>query len=102
MQTYIAELTDRGTLGEPILWRTTSIAEAREILVNVGSWQTAPDYDGIGYGPQILLGDSAFVSLYLDDRAPWRKDDDLRERIENQTAYAVFTIGKRGGIRRLV
>lgn len=95
MRTYIAELTDHGALGSPIVWRTTSIAEARELLVNVGAWQSSPDT-----GDAILLGSSAFVALYIDS-PPFREDDDLPSRLENKTAYAVFDRGPRGGVRRL-
>ena len=95
MQTYIARLTDRGSLSEPIVWRTESIAEARELLANVGSWQTAPDSDD-----QILLGDSAFVDVF--DYPTHMKDPDLALVIEDQMPRLTFSIGKRGGIKREV
>jgi len=93
MQTYIARLTDRGSLSEPIIWRTESIAEARELLANVGSWQTAPDS-----GDQILLSDSAFVDVF--DYPTHAKDPDLALVIEDQMPRLTFSIGVRGGIRR--
>lgn len=99
MQTYIARLTDRGSLGGPIVWRTTSIASAREILVNVGSWQTSPDYLGTGYGPQILLGDSAQIEVF-EDEPPFHLGDDLNLRVEDRTPYLLFSVGPRGGITR--
>ena len=95
MNTYIAILTDHGALSEPIAWRTASIAEARELLVNVGAWQSAPDT-----GDAILLSDSAFVTIY-DDHPPFHADDDLRERIAHQTSRVSFLIGPRRGIRRV-
>lgn len=98
MQTYIARLTDRGSLSEPIIWRTESIAEAREVLANVGSWQTAPDgSDNLG-DDQILLGDSAFVDVF--DYPAHMKDPDLALVIEDQMPRLTFSIGVRGGIRR--
>jgi hypothetical protein len=95
MDTYIARLTDGGSLAEPIVWRTASIAEARELLVNVGAWQTAPDGGG-----QILLSDAAHVVIF-DDAPPFRDSDDLAERIADRTPRVGFFIGSRGGLRRM-
>lgn len=90
----IAELRDIGSLSEPIVWRPESIASARELLANVGAWQSAPDT-----GDAILLGDQASVTIYVDS-PPWRIDDDLTERIQDLPRHVVFSIGIRGGIKR--
>lgn len=96
MNTYIARLTDRGSLAEPIVWRTVSIAEARELLANVGAWQSSPDDGGM-----ILLSDSAQVEIF-DDAPSYRVTDDLDARIVDREPRLYFTIGARGGIRRRV
>lgn len=94
MQTFIAVLADYGALSEPIIWRTNSIAEARELLVNMGAWQSSPDGGG-----DMLLSDGASVTIY-DDAPPFRADDDLAARIEGASPRVTFDIGPRGGIRR--
>lgn len=93
---HIAVLTDRGSLSGSIVWIPESIAAARELLANVGAWQSSPDGGG-----DILLGDSAFIDIF-DDYPPWHSDDNLETRIEDTTPRLTFSVGPRGGIRREV
>jgi hypothetical protein len=92
---YIARLSDRGSLGEPIVWRTESIAEARELLANVGAWQSAPDT-----GDAILLSTSAYVEVFDDPKPEFAGD--LTQLIDDGNGpRVIFDLGPRGGIRRV-
>jgi hypothetical protein len=93
MTTYIAQLFDHGALSEPITWRTESIAEARELLVNVGAWQSSPDGGG-----QILLSESAYVMISPDVPGLDLARTDVSD---NLYANLLFDRGPRGGIRRV-
>lgn len=89
----IVSLGDPSNLAGTIVFVASSLDEVRYYLSRRGLWTRIPGTDG-----DVLLSDGAFAYVFVDS-PPWHADDDLNERIEDQTARYYLDIGPRGGVR---